>query len=253
MSKPAILPPAVTLLLFSLIVVSGTVGCASKSEKAPESVSDPFEPVNRVTYQVNRTADKYLLRPVAKAYDFITPRPAKTGVKNFFSNLESPIIILNGLLQGKFLQGISDIGRFITNSTLGIGGLFDPATPMGMRIHDEDLGQTMAAWGVARGPYIVLPLFGPRTMRSAVGLAGDGYIHPLIWMNNSSVKSKLRGLYIIHERSMLLGIDQHISEAYDPYALLRDAYVQRREYLIHDGNPPEDEFLDDSEFEDEFE
>ncbi len=253
MPKLAIRPPAVTLLLFSLIVASGTVGCASTSEKAPESVSDPFEPVNRVIFQVNRTADKYLLRPVAKGYDVITPRPVKTGVKNFFSNLESPIIILNGLLQGKFVQSMSDLGRFVTNTTLGIGGLFDPATPMGMRVHDEDLGQTLATWGAARGPYIVLPLFGPRTMRSAVGLVGDGFIHPLIWMDNSSVRSKLRGLYIIHERSMLLGIDQQIDGAFDPYALIRDAYVQRREYLIHDGNPPEDEFLDDSEFEDEFE
>lgn len=252
MPIPTILSPSVTLL-FALLIVSGTVGCASKGERAPESVYDPFEPVNRVTFQVNRTADKYLLRPVAVAYDAVTPRLVKTGIKNFFSNLESPIIIVNDLLQGKFIQGMSDIGRFITNSTLGIGGLFDPATPMGMRVNDEDLGQSMATWGVGRGPYIVLPLFGPRTMRSAVGLIGDGYLHPLIWMDNSSVRSKLRGLYIIHERSMLLGIDQQIEEAFDPYALLRDAYVQRREYLVHDGNPPEEDFPEDSEFDDEFE
>ncbi len=253
MPRPAKFPARTGLPLFVLVMLLGVTGCASHSKAASEPVADPFESINRATFRFNRTADKYLLRPVAVFYDTITPRVVKTGINNFFLNLESPITVTNALLQGKFRQAASDTGRFVTNTTIGIGGLFDPATPLGMRIHDEDLGQTMAVWGIARGPYVVLPLFGPRTVRSTFGLLGDGAIHPLIWMGNSSVKSKLRGLWLVHERTMLLGIDDQLDGAFDPYALLRDAYTQRREYLVHDGTPPEEELSGLDEFEDEFE
>jgi len=237
-------------MLWLLILLLGITGCASRGGTAPEQVADPLEPLNRFTFRVNLTADKYLIRPVAKVYDTLTPRPLRIGVNNFFLNLKSPIIIVNGLLQGKFRQASSDTGRLLTNSTLGLGGLLDPATPLGMPAHDEDFGQTLAVWGFRPGPYLVLPLFGPRTVRNTVGLAGDSVLHPLIFMNNTTLKWALRGLYIVHRRATLLSVDKQINESYDPYIFVRDAYVQHREYLIYDGNLPQDDDFED-EFDDE--
>jgi len=213
---------------------------------------DPFEPVNRAIFRFNEVADKYVARPVAKGYQFITPTVVRTGITNFFDNINYPIDIVNAVLQGKFRQAGLDTSRLIINSTVGIFGFMDPATDVGLVRHDEDFGQTLGVWGVPEGPYVMLPFFGPYTMRSGVGFVADAYVSPQTWLFSSSVQSKVNILWMIHRRSSLIGIDKEVQRAFDPYAFVRDAYMQNREYLLHDGNPPEQNFefdFDDEEFE----
>ena len=200
--------------------------------------ADPLESINRVTYRFNDTLDHWVLRPVAKSYQAVTPRPLRKGVSNFFDNLLTPIDIANSLLQAKFAAALSETGRLLLNSTLGIGGIFDPATDAGLDEHDEDFGQTLAVWGVPAGPYLVLPLLGPSTMRDAPALYADVQLAPLTHYDNSSVRDKLLVLYGINTRERLLATDRAVRNALDPYVFVREAYLQNRTYVIHDGNPP---------------
>jgi phospholipid-binding lipoprotein MlaA len=239
-----------TRLLILLMVIGLCTACAGRgsTQKNP----DPLEPINRPIYKFNEGFDRWLLRPVAKGYDFITPGPIQTGLSNFFDNLTYPVTIVNSVLQGKFRQGFADTGRFLMNSTLGLGGFLDPATDAGLVEHREDFGQTFAKWGIPAGPYIVIPLLGPSNFRDGVGIIANLQVNPLIQYDNSSVRDKLVLLWAIETRASLLAVDEQITEAFDPYLFIRDAYNQNREYLIHDGNPPEDESFDDWEdFEDD--
>jgi len=223
-------PPFKYLIVVLLAVLFS--GCATDNA-AQQDVNDPFEPVNRVSYKINDWGDKYILRPIAKGYEWILPPVIRTGVNNFYDNLGYPMDIVNALLQGKF--------RFL-----------DPVTDIGLARHDEDFGQTMEVWGIPEGPYLVVPLFGPRTVSSGVGNLFDALYHPQVQMSNSSLRTKINILYFIHLRSTLLGIDKELQRAFDPYAFVRDAYLQNRRYLRYDGNlPDEDLFFDDEEFDDE--
>jgi len=240
-------------LVACLIIISG---CASKQTIEQGDVLDPFEPVNRSIYRFNELADKYVARPVAKGYQFIAPSVIRTGVTHFFDNLSYPVDIINAVLQGKFKQAGLDTSRLVINTTIGVLGFMDPATDVGLAKHDEDFGQTMGVWGIPDGPYIMVPFFGPRTIRSGVGDLADLYVNPQFQLFSSSVQTKLNIFWLIHQRSRLIGIDEEIQRAFDRYAFVRDAYMQNREYLLYDGNPPEEEFdyeFDDEEFEDEFE
>jgi phospholipid-binding lipoprotein MlaA len=225
----------ITGLVFLGLMLALNSGCASKqaTEKAPNP--DPFEPVNRQIYRFNDTADRFVLRPVGKGYNFITPRPVRTGVSNFFDNVTYPITIVNDFLQGKVGQGFEDTGRFVVNTTLGILGLFDVATEMGLQQHEEDFGQTFAKWGLPAGPYLVIPLFGPRTVRSGIGNLADIQVNPLMQYNNTSVRDKLLLLWAVETRAALIGPDELVFEAFDPYLFVRDAYLQNREYMATDG------------------
>lgn len=233
----------------SLVLVSA---CASQQTREQGDVMDPFEPANRAIYRFNEVADKYVARPVAKGYQFITPAVIRTGITNFFDNLLYPIDIANALLQGKFQQAGLDTSRLIINSTVGVLGFMDPATDVGLDKHDEDFGQTLGTWGVPQGPYFMVPFFGPRTLRSGIGTLADVYVSPQFWLFSSSVQTKVNILWLVHRRSTLIGIDEEVQRAFDRYAFVRDAYLQNREYLLHDGNPPEPDFeleFDDEEFE----
>jgi len=224
-------------------------GCASQQAIEQSDVMDPFEPVNRAIFRFNDAADKYVLRPVAKGYQFVTPSIVRTGVNNFFDNISYPVDIVNAALQGKFKQAGLDTVRLFLNTTVGLLGILDPATEAGLVRHNEDFGQTLAVWGVPEGPYVMLPLFGPRTFRSGAGTAADVFVNPQFRLFNSSVQTKLNIFWAVHERSTLIGIDKEIRRAFDPYAFVRDAYHQNREYLQYDGNPPEQEFdFDDEDF-----
>ena len=192
------------LLLASLIFVQG---CASTKEQPNV---DPFEPVNRVIYSVNDVADTYVLRPVARGYNWVTPEPARNGIGNFFDNLTYPVTIVNDLLQAKWGQAGSDTLRFLTNSTFGLFGFMDVATDAGLERHDEDFGQTFAKWGIPAGPYIMLPLFGPRTARSGIGTLFDVQVNPLVQLSNTSVRDKLLILWFIESRAALVGPDEAI-------------------------------------------
>jgi len=235
-----------------ILLVFLIMGCATRSGAEQDDYSDPLEPINRVTFRLNDFGDKYLLRPVAKGYERITPAAIRTGINNFFDNLNYTVDIVNALLQGKFRQAASDTGRLALNTTLGFGGFLDPATDAGLARHDEDFGQTLAVWGVPAGPYLVVPLFGPRTLRSGVGTLGDLWLSPQLRLFSSSVQTKVNIVYLIHQRSTLLGIDAELDRAFDRYTFIRDSYLQNRKFLQYDGNPPEEDFyFDDDEFEDE--
>ncbi len=213
---------------------------------ADERNPDPWEGMNRKVQKFNDGADRWLLRPIAVGYTKVVPKFMRRGVSNFFGNLTYPVVVVNQFLQGKWRNGFADTGRFLVNSTLGIGGLFDPATRAGLEAHEEDFGQTFAKWGMGSGPYLVLPLMGPSTIRDGGGRIVDATMFPPRFVEEERVRYALTGLYFLDTRASLLDVENLLSG--DRYAFLRDAYLQRREYLIMDGEV-EDSFLDE-DFED---
>lgn len=225
-------------------------GCATQTDKSAAN-PDPLEPANRVFYDVNEGLDRGLVKPVAEVYEKVTPEPARTAVTNFFDNLFYLNVIVNSFLQGKFGQGVSDTGRFVVNSTLGLGGLFDVATGMGLPIHNEDFGQTLAKWGFGQGPFVYLPIKGPNSARDLPDIATSMLLNPLTYISGG-ILIPIQALRIINLRANLLDETRIRDEAaVDPYSFTREAYLQRREYLIFDGNPPsegyEDIFEEESE------
>jgi len=248
------LHPNVTVVLRTAIccLLMFTAGCAARGTAEQGQLNDPFEPVNRGIFAFNDVADKYVLRPVAVGYQWLLPGFLRTGVNNFFDNISYPVDIVNALLQGKPTQFASDSARFLLNSTIGLAGILDPATAAGLAKNNEDFGQTLGVWGVPEGPYIVVPFFGPRTIRSGTGDLVDALYNPQFQLFSSSVRTKAYILWVIQQRSTLLGVDKELNRAFDRYAFLRDAYLQNREYLLYDGDPPEEDLFFDDEFEDEF-
>ncbi len=230
---------------FILLALLGAVwlgGCASiqprqLAEDEPAVYSDPLEGFNRAMYAFNDGVDKVILRPVSRGYKAVVPQTGRTGVSNFFNNLSYPVVIINALLQGKFAQGAEDLQRFIYNSTFGLAGLLDVATPMGLRAHNEDFGQTLGYWGVGGGAYIVLPLLGPSTLRDTVGLVPDYYADLLTHHQEVRERNALIALRTIDRRSRLLTASRIVDDQLDPYAFVRDAYLQRRESLVNDQQP----------------
>ena len=227
-------------------------GCANNATRQDGDVWDPFEPINRVTFRINDLGDKYVLRPIAKGYETVTPGPIRTGVINFFDNLSYPVTITNDILQGKFTQSVADSARFVANSIFGIGGFFDIAQYAGLEKHNEDFGQTFGFWGIPEGPYFVVPVFGPRTMRHGIGNLADSLVHPQTQYDESSIRSKVNLFYFVHQRSTLLAFDDELNRAFDKYTFVRDSYLQNRRFLRYDGDPPEEDFFEDAdeEFED---
>lgn len=237
----------VKVIALGVLLACGS-GCAT-TRSDPEI--DPIEPANRVFFDVNEKLDKYLLKPVAQGYQNITPKPVRKSVTNFFDNLFYPNVILNDFLQAKFTQGFRDVVRLFVNTTIGIGGLFDRATPAGLVRHREDLGQTLATWGVGQGSYLVVPLLGPSTARDVTDVAPSTLLNPLFYIE-SVATFPLAALSVINERANLLEATEIRDEAaLDSYTFTREAFLQRRRDLIYDGNPPIEEFEDF--FEDEFE
>lgn len=213
-------------------------GCA---HLPPDEPSDPLEPVNRGIYSFNRGADRYVLRPVARSYRDYVPVEIRSGVSNFLDNLFYPTVIVNDLLQGKLVQGGKDLGRFVVNSTIGIVGILDVATDMGLPANDEDLGQTFGKWGAGEGWYLMLPLLGPSNTRDLIGSVGDAYTSPTAYVDTEEAIA-LRVMGAIDARTGLLDADKFLDEQYDPYLFIRTAYLQRRQNLVFDGKPPKPEF-----------
>ncbi len=206
-----------------------------------DNAHDPLEGFNRAMYTFNDKFDRYLLKPVAKGYRAVAPTPVRKSVSNFFSNLHDPGIMLNNLLQGKPGQAASDLGRFLVNSTIGIAGLFDVATKIGMQKHNEDFGQTLAVWGVGDGPYLVLPFFGPSNMRDGPSLIVDWETYPPNHMKDSGTRDKMYVVEVIDKRAQLLDASDILEQAagQDPYIFVREASRQSRRNQIYDGNPPQ--------------
>jgi len=219
------------------LVVLVCAGCAATPGRTRSD--DPLVGVNRGIYKFNDTIDRAALKPVAKGYRAVTPHWFRTGVGNFFSNLTYPATFVNQFLQGKGRLGFRDTGRFVLNSTIGLAGLLDVATPLGLTANDEDFGQTLAVWGVGSGPFINLPFFGPSSLRDAPSRVADYFLGPLVYIDLPwETELGMRALDIVHARSELLQLDATLQRTYDPYAFIRDAWVQQREFAIYDGNPP---------------
>lgn len=219
-------------------------GCASQANK------DPLEGLNRGIYKFNDTVDKAALRPVAGAYKAVVPSPVRTGVSNFFSNLGDVVTVVNDLLQFKFSQAMDDAGRVAINTTFGIGGVFDWASKDGIQKHNEDFGQTLATWGWGDSAYLVLPLLGPSTVRDTGGLVVDTAFFDPIYYADPQARNIMLGTKFIDKRSQYLpGSDLLDEAALDPYVFMRDAYLQRRNNQVHDGNV--DNSQDDSSEADE--
>ncbi|MGY0505855.1 MlaA family lipoprotein [Luteimonas sp. e5] len=196
---------------------------------------DPWEPMNRRVHAFNNGLDRIVLRPVARAYMAVVPRPLRLGVSNFFNNLGQPVSALNALLQGRPKDAAIALLRFSVNTTLGIGGLFDPASRMKIPYRDEDFGQTLAVWGWRQSRYLELPLFGPRTLRDVFGMAGDAPLSPLPHVKDNAQRAALQTLQVVDIRTRLFSVDAMREGAVDEYALYRDAWLQRRNYQIMSG------------------
>ena len=214
--------------------------CASTSvPNAGSDPRDPYENYNRAMFEFNRKLDDNLLKPVATGYVNVVPSFARTAIGNFFANIGDVWTAVNNYLQGKPKDGTTDLTRVIFNSTIGIAGLIDIATPMGLPKHEEDFGQTLGVWGARSGPYVVLPFFGSSTLRDSLAKPVDLYADPLTSSNDVPVRAKNTGraLRIVDDRAALLDTGNLLeSAALDPYQFFRDAYLQRRESRIRDGN-----------------
>lgn len=202
--------------------------------------NDPLESYNRAMFTFNDTVDRAVIKPVAEAYETVVPGPVRTSVGNVFGNLGDPWIGFNNLLQGKVADALNDLMRFLVNTTFGFVGLLDVASEAGLPKHDEDLGQTLGAWGVGDGAYIVLPFFGPRTLRDTAALPLDVTAGDNVWaIQHIPTRNSLTGLRLIHTRSTLLGTEKTLEEGtLDKYAYVRDFYLEQRRYKVFDGNPP---------------
>lgn len=241
---------ALRILVVLLALLLG--GCAATGEPPVErEPHDPLERINRVTFSFNMTVDRIILEPVASAYDDYVPSPARTGIGNFLDNLTYPIVAVNSFLQGEVTDGLEDVQRFVFNSTFGVFGLIDIATPLGIERRERDFGTTLARWGVAQGPYVVLPFLGPSTVRDSAGLGvnylGRHVLYPPYWFDaDTEVLWGLTGMYAVDTRARLLPVTRMMERvADDPYIFMRESYLQRRAALLEEGELDDDFFADD--------
>lgn len=223
------------LLSAGLLLCTASQQSLALDERNP----DPWEGFNRKVFVFNDTLDRFITKPIAKGYRAITPDPVETSVSNFYANLEEIRNILNDVLQWKWGQAGNDTGRFLINTTVGVVGLFDVARHAGLpRSEGEDFGQTLSVWGAGSGPYIVLPFMGPSTLRDAAALPVNSYVHPIGYVDHVPTRNTLTGGDLLETRAGLLEVEGLISG--DKYGFMRDAFLQRREYLILDGEIEDD-------------
>ena len=228
------LPARIKSTALAIATAGLLAGCATSGNP-----KDPIEGFNRAMFAFNEGLDSAIIKPVASGYDAVLPSPIKTGVTNFFSNIEDLFIGVNNLLQGKVPEAFSDLGRVVINSTVGLLGVIDFASDAGLEKHDEDFGQTFGRWGVGNGAYVVIPVFGSRTARDTVGLILDSAVDPVGDHKPRGTRNAALVLRLVNKRANLLPADKVVEEAaLDKYSYMRDAYLQRRRSLIHDGNPP---------------
>jgi phospholipid-binding lipoprotein MlaA len=236
-------PPAA--LSVTLALACGLAGCASLPPGSTRDPRDHMERFNRTVFKFNTALDHAILRPVARGYVKVTPRPVRTSVSNFLGNLKYTKTIGNDLFQGQFHDFGSDIGRLVVNTTVGVGGLFDPATRIGLEKHDRDFGQTLGKWGVPTGTFLMLPILGPSDLRDGLGLVPDRFLTPENYINNSTVQLSLTAASAVDGRANLLPYDKALDTAYDPYAFVRNVWFQRRDNKVHgDEAKPEVPVLD---------
>lgn len=244
------------LLSLSLLLNLGA-GCASTEPRV--ETYDPYENANRSFHTFNNKFDRVVMKPIVDKYVDVTPENVRLSVSNFFDNLTYPNVVLHSFLQGKIAQGFSDTGRFAVNSTVGVAGLFDAATVLGLEEHNEDLGQTLAVWGVSEGPYLDLPFFGPTNTRDLPDMGGSVLTNVLTYVGTPVIVAGVTAtaplivLGVIDKRARAeSALRARDDLALDTYVFTREAYLQRRTFLIHDGNPPiQDTFAEFEDFENE--
>ncbi|MDD7805779.1 MAG: VacJ family lipoprotein [Endozoicomonas sp. (ex Botrylloides leachii)] len=224
---------------FSLVLFASLALMANAALGKNLSTDDPWESTNRAIFKFNDSLDRHVLRPVAKGYDAVLPSPIKTGISNFFNNIGDIRNTLNATFQLKGVNALTSLTRFAINTTVGLFGLFDVASAMGVQSKYEDFGMTLAAWGVPSGPYVMMPFLGPSTVRGGFGRFPDAYLSPYYVINENTVRWTALGLRVVNTRANLLRADDLIIG--DRYSFIRDAYLQNRQYLIT-GKPPEDDF-----------
>src|SRR6267142_2342894 len=231
----------------ALALACSLLGCASLPQGSTRDPRDHIERFNRSMYKFNTALDHAILRPVARGYVKVTPRPVRTGVSNFFGNLGYTKTIGNDIFQGHPLDFGSDVGRLVVNTTVGIGGLFDPATRFGLETHDRDFGQTLGKWGLPTGTYLMLPLLGPSDLRDAFGLIPDRFMSIEGQISDPVIQASLTVADKVNGRANLLPFDHVIDTAYDPYALVRNFWFQKRDYKVHGDGGSDDKVpgLDD--------
>lgn len=228
--------------VFLLGLVVGMVGCASIPAGTERSPQDPWEPFNRSVFEFNEGLDAYLLKPVVAGYRFVLPEFVRDGIYNFFSNYNDIYTALFNLLQGKPGYAFNDFMRVVVNTTMGLGGLLDLATPGGLEKHKEDWGQTLGVWGVPSGPYVVLPFFGPSNVRDTVGTVADLESDYLFsYVKDIGLRNSITGLRVVNARNTYYEAGDLLDgAAIDKYSFMRDAYIQRREYQINEGRDDEE-------------
>lgn len=230
-------PEGRSLLIAMLFCLSGYV-IADEGRQ-----DDPHETINRAVFVFNDTADRWMLKPIARGYRYVTPDPVERGVSRMFSNIGELLNVVNDVMQGKIAQAGNDLGRFLINSTVGVAGIFDVAKHWGLKKSEgEDFGQTFAVWGAGQGAYIVLPLFGPSTYRDAPGRVFDTFLNPISFIDHVPTRNQIYGTNILSGRANILEAEKLISG--DKYSFVRDIYLQRRQHLIMDGQV-EDDFGDE--------
>lgn len=227
-----------TSLAALLLLLLGACAAQPPTRSDPR---DPWERMNRATYAFNDKFDKSIFRPVARGYRTAVPHVVQTGIRNAFDNVDTTITMVNDLLQGELTGFMHDTSRLLVNTVIGIGGLFDPATAMGLEKRDRDFGQTLGRWGAHAGPYLVLPFLGPSDVRDTFGKAGDTYGTPRTYISNTWWNYGSWGLEKVDWRSRVLDSDHLLDSAYDPYAFLRNAYLQNRAFKVRGGTSQSEE------------
>lgn len=237
MNKPSWDMARTLRVAWAALALALLVGCASVSHPDPR---DPWEGYNRAMTSFNDKVDEAVIKPVATAYKDVLPSPVRTGVGNFFGNLGDAWSFVNNALQGKTTFALHSFWRVVVNTTIGLGGILDPASEMHLERHRQDFGSTLGYWGVGTGPYLVLPILGPSTLRDTAGLPVDFYGSPAYNLGSVQTRNRLTVLRLVDTRARLLGVTDLLDQAaLDPYSFTRDAYFQRRLNQIYDGNPPE--------------
>jgi phospholipid-binding lipoprotein MlaA len=217
-------------------------GCASQNVVLTDPEADPWEAYNRKIFSFNMTLDEAIAQPVAKGYNTIVPETPRRGIRNFFNNLSYPVTFLNLLAQGKIEEALTATGRFLMNSTVGVLGFVDVATKVEIPDYDEDFGQTLAVWGWKNSRYLVMPVFGPYTARDFIGRGFYGYFHPISYVAREYNNYIPMVVELISLRAELMPLQAELDAANDPYVLVRDVWLQNREFRIYDGDPPEPDY-----------
>ena len=231
--------PRLLMLVIMVLQLTVLAGCSSQQVTLTDPERDPWEAYNRKIHSFNMSLDKAVMRPIAKGYDVIMPDAPQRGVRNFFKNLAYPVTFINLILQGKFEDSLTATGRFLMNSTVGALGFFDVATKVDIPKFDEDFGQTLAVWGWKDSRYLVMPLFGPYTARDFIGRGFYGYFHPISFAVREYNTYIPLVVDLITLRAELLPFQAELDAANDPYVLVRDVWLQNREFKIYDGDPPQ--------------